>query len=245
MTMHHEGRKEERRGGEMSTGVMRILIVGNGKMGRTLATLAEERGHAVHGILGRDGERALKGVDVALEFTRPEAAAGNVRRLIEAGIPTVSGTTGWDAARPEVAELVRARGGAFLYAANFSVGVHLFLRAAKELACQFAGREEFGGFIAEEHHAGKRDAPSGTALLLQKRLRDADPGRDFPITSVRAGATPGTHELTYEGQYERITLTHVARSREVFAVGALAAAEWLRGRTGVFGIEDMLFGGPG
>ncbi len=224
---------------------MRILILGNGKMGQTLATLAEERGHAVHGILGRDGERALEGVDVALEFTRPEGAAANVRRLIEAGIPTVSGTTGWDGERPEVAELVRARGGAFLYAANFSVGVHLFLRAAKELARQFAGREEFGGSIAEEHHAGKRDAPSGTALLLQKRLRDADPGRDFPITSVRAGATPGTHELTYEGRYERIALTHVARSREVFAAGALAAAEWLRGRTGVFGIEDMLFGETG
>jgi 4-hydroxy-tetrahydrodipicolinate reductase len=233
----------------MSTGVMRILIVGDGKMAHTLATLAEERGHAVHSILGRrDAERALKGlegVDVALEFTRPEAAAGNIRRLIEAGVPTVSGTTGWDGERPEMAELVRARGGAFLYAANFSVGVHLFLRAAKELARQFVGREEFGGFIAEEHHAGKRDAPSGTALLLQKRMRNADPGREFPITSVRAGATPGTHELAYDGRYERITLTHVARSREGFAAGALAAAEWLRGRTGVFGIEDMLFGGPG
>jgi 4-hydroxy-tetrahydrodipicolinate reductase len=228
---------------------LRLVIVGNGRMGRTIAALAEERGHAVHGILGRrDGERAMKeleGVDVALEFTRPKAAAGNVRRLIEAGIPTVSGTTGWDTERPEVAELVRARGGAFLYAANFSVGVHLFLRAAMELGRQFAGREEFGGFIAEEHHAGKRDAPSGTALLLQTRLRDADPGRDFPITSIRAGATPGTHAIAYDGRYERITLTHVARSREGFAAGALAAAEWLRGRTGVFGIEDMLFGGRG
>jgi 4-hydroxy-tetrahydrodipicolinate reductase len=225
---------------------LRLVIVGNGRMGRTIAALAEERGHAVHGILGRrDGGRALEGVDVALEFTRPEAAAGNIRGLIEAGIPTVSGTTGWEAGRPEVAELVRARGGAFLYAANFSVGVHLFLRAALELGRQFAGREEFDGFIAEEHHAGKRDAPSGTALLLQTRLRDADSGRDFPITSIRAGATPGTHAIAYDGRFERITLTHVARSREGFAAGALAAAEWLRGRTGVFGIEDMLFGGSG
>jgi 4-hydroxy-tetrahydrodipicolinate reductase len=230
---------------------MRLVIVGNGKMGKAIAALAEERGHAVHGIIGRqDGEKALaserlKGVDVALEFTRPEAAPENVRRLIEAGIPTVCGTTGWDAELPRVAELVRARGGALLHAPNFSVGVHLFLRAARELARQLAGREEFGGFITEEHHAAKRDAPSGTALLLQQRLREVDPGREFPITSVRAGVTPGTHTIGYDGRFERIALTHVARSREGFAAGALAAAEWLPGRAGVFGIEDMLFGGSG
>jgi 4-hydroxy-tetrahydrodipicolinate reductase len=233
--------------------VMRLLIVGNGKMGRAIATLAEERGHAVHAVIGReenDGGRALtreklEGLDAALEFTRPDAAPGNVRRLIEAGIPTVCGTTGWDAERPEVAEQVRARGGALLYAPNFSVGVHLFLRGANELARQFAGRGEFGGFITEEHHATKRDAPSGTALLLQKRLREADPARDFPITSVREGTTPGIHTVAYEGRFERIALTHVARSREGFAAGALAAAEWLPGHTGVFGMEDMLFGGSG
>jgi 4-hydroxy-tetrahydrodipicolinate reductase len=230
---------------------MRLVIVGNGKMGKAIAALAEERGHAVQGLIGKnDGERSLtrdrlQGVEVALEFTRPDAAPGNVRRLIEAGIPTVSGTTGWDAELPKVAELVRGRGGAFLYAANFSVGVHLFLRAAKELGRQFVGRDEFGGSINEEHHATKRDAPSGTALLLQRKLREVDSDRDFPITSVRAGTTPGTHEVVYDGRFERIALTHVARSREGFAAGALGAAEWLPGRSGVFGIEDMLFGGPG
>jgi 4-hydroxy-tetrahydrodipicolinate reductase len=230
---------------------MRLVIVGDGKMGKAIAALAEERGHAVHAIIGRqDGEKALtrerlQGVEVALEFTRADAAPRNVRRLIEAGIPTVSGTTGWDAELPKVAELVGARGGALLHAPNFSVGVHLFLRAARELARQFAGREEFGGFITEEHHATKRDAPSGTALLLQRRLREVDPGRGFPITSVREGTTPGTHTVAYEARFERIALTHVARSREGFAAGALAAAEWLPGHTGVFGIEDMLFGGSG
>jgi 4-hydroxy-tetrahydrodipicolinate reductase len=230
---------------------MRLVIVGDGKMGKAIAALAEERGHAVHAIIGRqDGEKALtrerlQGVEVALEFTRADAAPRNVRRLIEAGIPTVSGTTGWDAELPKVAELVGARGGALLHAPNFSVGVHLFLRAARELARQFAGREEFGGFITEEHHATKRDAPSGTALLLQRRLREVDPGREFPITSVREGTTPGTHTVAYEARFERIALTHVARSREGFAAGALAAAEWLPGHTGVFGIEDMLFGGSG
>lgn len=232
---------------------MRILIVGNGRMGRAVAALAEDRGHTLHAVLGSADNRGgralaaerLQGVDVAVEFTRPEAAVENLSRLIEAGIPTVTGTTGWDAELPRIAELVRRRRGALLHAANFSIGVQLFLRAARELGRQFAGRDGFDAYILEEHHAAKRDAPSGTARLLRSGLHEADPGREFPITSVRAGATPGTHSVTYDGPFERLELSHVARSREVFAAGALAAAEWLPGRPGVHGIEDMLFGGPG
>jgi 4-hydroxy-tetrahydrodipicolinate reductase len=232
---------------------MRIAIVGGGKMGRAVAALAEERGHSVHAIIGRaenqDGRaltaERLHGADVAVEFTTPDAAARNVARLIEAAIPTVTGTTGWDAQLPIVIELVQQRGGALLHAANFSVGVHLFLRAAGELARQFAGRDGFDAGILEEHHSAKRDAPSGTARLLQSRLSQVDPGREFPITSVRVGATPGTHVLVYDGRYERIELGHLARSREGFAAGALAAAEWLPGRHGIYRFEDMLFGGPG
>jgi 4-hydroxy-tetrahydrodipicolinate reductase len=140
---------------------------------------------------------------------------------------------------------VRARHGSFLHAANFSIGVHLFLRAARELGRQLSGRTGFDAFILEEHHAAKRDAPSGTAWLLRSCLREIDPGRDFPITSVRAGSTPGSHMITYDGPFERIALSHVARSREGFAAGALAAAEWLPGHPGVHRIEDMLFGEPG
>lgn len=232
---------------------MRIVIVGNGRMGRAVAALAEERGHTVHAIIGRDENHSgraltperLKGADVAVEFTRPEAAAGNVTRLIEAGIPTVTGTTGWDAELSQVISLVKRTQGALLHAANFSIGVHLFLRAARELGRQLAGREGFDAFILEEHHAAKRDAPSGTARLLQSRLREADGGREFPITSIRAGTTPGTHLVAYDGRFERIELSHLARGREGFAAGALAAAEWLPGRPGVHRFEDMLFGGPG
>ena len=130
-----------------------------------------------------------------------------------------------------------------LHAANFSVGVHLFLRAARDLAARFAGRPEFDAFIMEEHHAAKVDAPSGTARVLRERVREADAAREFPITSIRAGAVPGTHVLTYDGADEIIALTHVARNRRSFAAGALAAAEWLPGRTGVFDFEAMLFGG--
>jgi 4-hydroxy-tetrahydrodipicolinate reductase len=229
---------------------MKIAIVGNGKMGKAVAALAAERGHTIHTVVNSNenaGGRALTrerlaGTDVAIEFTRPEAAAANLERLIELGIPTVTGTTGWTGALPHIAALVEARGGALLHAANFSAGVHLFLRAAKELARSFSGRPEFVASIREEHHAGKVDAPSGTALLLQHRLRDSDASRSFPIASVRAGTTPGTHTLSYEGPHEIVSLSHVARDRDAFAAGALAAADWLPGKTGVFTFEHLLFG---
>jgi 4-hydroxy-tetrahydrodipicolinate reductase len=195
----------------------------------------------------RDGRaltaERLAGAAVAVEFTRPEAAPRNIERLIEAGIPTVTGTTGWDDALPRIRELVARRNGALLYAANFSLGVHLFLRAAHDLARRLAGQPLFDAFVLEEHHAAKVDAPSGTARLLQARLRDADADRQFPITSIRAGATPGTHVVAYDGLYERLTLGHEARNRDGFAAGAVAAAEWLPGRPGVHTVEEMLFGG--
>ena len=229
---------------------MRIVIVGNGRMGRTVEALALARGHVVHAVIGapeNEGGRALtperlNGADVAVEFTRPDAVVNNLERLIEAGIPTVTGTTGWRDELPRVAALVARRKGALLHAPNFSVGVHLFLRAAHDLAGRFAGRPGFEAFILEEHHAAKLDAPSGTARELQARLREADTDRAFPVTSVRAGATPGTHAIAYDGPYERVTLQHEARSREGFAAGALAAAEWLPGHPGVHTFEDMLFG---
>jgi 4-hydroxy-tetrahydrodipicolinate reductase len=232
---------------------MRLAIVGSGKMGRTVAALAEERGHVVHAIIGREENAGgaaltperLRGVDAAIEFTRPDAVVTNLERLIEAGIPTVTGTTGWNAELPRVARLVEARRGALLHAANFSAGVHLFLRAARDLAARFAGRPEFDSFILEEHHAAKVDAPSGTAAALRRRLREADPAREFPITSVRAGSIPGTHVVTYDGPHDTVALSHVARSRRGFAAGALAAAEWLPGRPGVHDFEEMLFGGAG
>ena len=229
---------------------MRILIVGNGRMGHTVAALAAVRGHTIHATIGAEdntGGRALTrqrlaGADVAIEFTRPDAVVANLERLVEAGVPVVTGTTGWSAELPRISRLVEERGGALLHAPNFSTGVHLFLRAAEDLARRFAGRAAFDAFILEEHHAAKRDTPSGTALALQEALRKGDPSRSFPITSVRAGAIPGTHVVTYDGPADSVTLSHVARSREGFAAGALAAAEWLPGHPGVHTFEQMLFG---
>jgi 4-hydroxy-tetrahydrodipicolinate reductase len=232
---------------------MHLAIVGNGKMGRAVAELAEERGHVVHAMIGREENAGgaaltrerLAGIDVAIEFTRPDAVVTNLERLIEAGIPTVTGTTGWGVELPRIAQLVETRHGALLYGANFSAGVHLFLRAARDLAARFAGRPEFDSYILEEHHATKVDAPSGTAATLRGRLRDADPAREFPITSVRAGSIPGTHVVTYDGPHDTVALSHVARSRRGFAAGAVTAAEWLPGRPGVHTFEKMLFGGAG
>lgn len=229
---------------------MRIAIVGNGRMGKAVAALAQARGHRIQTVVDSSdnlGGQALTperlaGVEVAIEFTRPDAVVSNLERLIQLGIPTVTGTTGWGGALPEITGLVAARKGALLHAANFSPGVHLFLRAARDLAQAFSGHPEFEASISEEHHATKRDTPSGTALLLQRRLCDADASRAFPITSVRAGTVAGTHTITYQGPHETISLSHVARDREAFAAGALAAAEWLPGKVGVFTFEELLFG---
>lgn len=229
---------------------MRILIVGNGRMGHAVAALAAARGHTVHAMLGAADNvgglaltrQFLEGVNVAIEFTRPDAVVANLERLVEAGTPVVTGTTGWAAELPRITRLVEERGGALLHASNFSVGVHLFLRAAEDLARRFAGQAAFDAFILEEHHAAKRDSPSGTALTLQETLRKGDASRSFPITSVRAGAIPGTHVVTYDGPADSVTLSHIARSREGFAAGALAAAEWLPSHPGVHTFEQMLFG---
>lgn len=218
-------------------------------MGTALAELAIERGHDIHAVIGR-GENAngraltaerMRGADMALEFTEPHAAPDNVAHLIRAGIPVVTGTTGWRDRLPEIVALVRARGGALLHAPNFSVGVQLFLRTARELARSFAVREGFEAYLLDEHHASKRDAPSGTALAIKAALQAEDPARAFPITSIRAGSHPGRHRVTYDAAYETIVLQHETRDRRVFALGALAAAEWLAGKTGVFTFEEMLF----
>jgi 4-hydroxy-tetrahydrodipicolinate reductase len=233
-----------------SADAMRIAIIGTGKMGQAVAALAAARGHVIHTQVSRGdnpgGEALtadrLSGTDVAVEFTRPDAVVANLERLIPLGIPVVTGTTGWSESLSSVRTLVQQRHGALLHSVNFSVGVQLFFRAAQDLARQFGGRPQFTASIHEEHHKTKVDAPSGTALQLQRKLEEVAHQRSFPITSVRAGAAIGIHRLTYATEQERITLTHETLSRDVFADGALTAAEWLPGHTGVFTLEQMLFG---
>jgi 4-hydroxy-tetrahydrodipicolinate reductase len=219
-------------------------------MGRALEGLARERGHSIQTIItgaeNREGQaitrERLAGAEVAVEFTRPTTVVENLQRLVALGIPTVTGTTGWIEHLPRLEQSVQAHGGAVLYSPNFSVGVQLFLRAARDLSRRFAGHPEFDGFIVEHHHVAKLDAPSGTAVRLREQVKAGDPSREFPITSIRAGAVPGIHTLTYDSAHETVRLEHAARSRQAFAAGALAAAEWLRGRRGIFTFEGMLFG---
>lgn len=232
---------------------LRLALVGDGKMSRAIAALAASGGHRVVTVVtgaentgGRSltAER-LAGVDVALEFTRPECAADNLVRLAALRVPTVTGTTGWQERLEEVTRAVTAHRAALVHSANFSTGVQLFLRAATALARELAGRPEFAAAVIETHHAAKRDAPSGTARALLAALRAGDAHRDAPVTSIRIGDVPGTHELRYDAPWEMIQLVHTARGREVFAAGALRAAEWVVGRHGVFGFDEVLFGKAG
>lgn len=227
---------------------MRIAIVGNGKMGRALTECAGETGHEIVCTLDAQSNvggagitaEAMSNVDVALEFTTPDAVWNNLERLTALRIPTVVGTTGWFDRIPEARTMVVERGAALVYAANFAPGLQFFLRVANEAARLFATMSDFDAFIVEAHHQFKRDAPSGTAHVLGESLRAIDGNRKFPITSVRGGHAPGTHSLTYDSADETVTLTHRVRNRRVFAVGALLAAEWIRGRRGFYPFSEVL-----
>jgi 4-hydroxy-tetrahydrodipicolinate reductase len=229
---------------------MRIALVGHGKMNRAITELALARGHVITTVItsaeNRHGSgitrERLAGADVAIEFTRPDQAPANLLALAALGMPTITGTTGWLIRLPDISRTVAAHHTALLHSPNFAIGVQLFLRAARDLAQRFAGQADFGAFVVETHHAAKLDAPSGTAIRLQAILRDGDPAREYPVTSVRGGHVPGTHEVVYDAPFETIRLEHMARGRQVFAAGALAAAEWIQGREGVFTFDQMLFG---
>jgi 4-hydroxy-tetrahydrodipicolinate reductase len=226
---------------------LRLAIIGDGKMGRAINDLARERGYEVTAMLGvRDNANGagisrsrLGDAEVVIEFTEPGAAAANVVRAVAAGYPVVTGTTGWSEELDRVTRTVREHDGALVYAPNFSVGVNLFLAIAARVGRVMRRAPEFDAHIVETHHAAKKDAPSGTAAALE-RVVASELGRPMPITSVRTGHVPGTHELSFDGPFEQIRLTHTARDRRVFADGALRAAAWLRGRRGVFTMRDVL-----
>lgn len=232
----------------------RLAILGDGKMGRLLVALAPEMGCEVVAHLGPGRtslgldraaadaalDAALGAADVAVEFTVPTAAAGLVRACAAAGVPVVSGTTGWEAERPAVEAFVRDSTGALLWAPNFSLGVHLFGRLVAEAARLFArGTAGFDAHIIETHHAKKLDAPSGTARFLAATAERAS-GRAIPVTSIRTGDVPGTHEFVFDAPFEQVRLVHEARDRRAFAAGALAAARWMAGRRGVYTLDDFL-----
>lgn len=227
---------------------MRIALIGDGKMGRAIAERAAERGHTVTAMLGVAGNAAGAGIDrnrlgmpdVAIEFTEPSAAFANVMACLHAGVPVVVGTTGWYERLDEVVGEVQRMNGSLFWAPNFSVGVAVIAAAMEAAGAALRGLPGFDVHLVETHHAAKKDKPSGTAAMLAERAGRAL-GRDVPVTSIRTGHVPGTHELVIDAPFEQLRLVHEARDRRVFADGAISAAEWLRARgSGVFTMRDIL-----
>lgn len=233
---------------------MKILLIGYGKMGKTIERLAKQRSHeiSVHDpVAGQHFDFAQK-VDAAIEFTVPEAAMANIRLCIDHGIPVVSGTTGWLNHKKEVDDYCVQKGGTFFYASNFSLGVNLFFRLNERLAQMMA---QVGGYdvsIDEVHHTQKKDAPSGTAITLAEGILKHLPSKkqwvghethepsDLVIRSFREDPVPGTHTVTYASEADNLEIRHVAHSREGFARGAIAVAEWIPGKKGVLSMDDFL-----
>jgi len=225
---------------------VRFGIVGTGKMGSEIESLAALRGHDVvwklgssenSGGAGLTPER-VRAADVVFEFTSPSAVAGNLRALAAAGATVVCGTTGWAAELPKITEAFLSGGGGLVHAANFSVGVRQFFDLATRAARLYAPAG-YAVYLTEEHHAEKRDAPSGTARTLAAIL-EMETGRPVPVTSVRAGTIPGTHRLVFESPEDEVEIIHRARSRAGFAKGAVWAAERMAGRKGVFEFGELL-----
>lgn len=210
-------------------------------MGKLVEQLAPEYGFTVHVRVdvGYNPD-VLKGCDVAVEFSTPQAAIGNIETLAGLGIPAVVGTTGWLDHMDRARAAVEQGGTGLVWAANFSIGVNVFLRAVHETARLLANEPAYGSWAWEIHHNTKKDAPSGTLLALVKEMKAAGYPRTIDISSNRAGAHPGTHEIGFDSAADTITLRHTARSREGFARGALKAAQWIPGKKGVFEFKEIL-----
>jgi 4-hydroxy-tetrahydrodipicolinate reductase len=227
---------------------MKLLLVGHGKMGQLVGTLAPQYDCEVAGVLdpasplhgGGPGADCWDGVDVAIDFSTPDSVVANAEVLAARGISLVIGTTGWSAHEAALRKTVADAGVGAVVAPNFSTGVVLFEALVARAAKLFAPQGEFGAFIHEAHHAAKKDAPSGTGLSLKRAMEQAGFPRPIDVSSTRAGYIPGTHTIGFDGPAETITLTHTARDRTAFARGALAAAKWVHGKRGWFTMRDVL-----
>ncbi len=228
--------------------MLRILLVGYGRMGQTVGSLAGEYGAEVVGIVdplspahaGEIGDDRWKDVDVAIDFTLPEAVMTNVPALARRGINVILGTTGWQQHEGALRAAIAQAGTAIVAAPNFSTGVVLFEAVVRYATSLFADQADFDAWIHEAHHAAKKDAPSGTALMLKRSMEGAGYRRPIDVASTRAGRNPGVHTVGFDGPAESITLSHAARDRTAFARGALVAARWIVGKRGWFTMHDVL-----
>jgi len=236
---------------------VKIAIIGYGKMGKEIESIAKERGHTISCTFSSTDELSNESTihaDVAIEFTKPELAAKHIKICLDQNLPIVVGTTGWLEEIEEIESLVKNSDGSLLHASNFSLGVHLFFEMVKKLSSVMKSHEKYKPSITETHHTEKLDKPSGTAistaeiLLEQQNLyknwglvnKDDIDENTLPIHADRKPNVPGTHDLTYTSEIDQISLIHEAKSRKGFALGAVMAAEWLKDKKGTFTMSDII-----
>ena len=235
---------------------MKILLLGYGKMGKTIEKIALDRGHTIVGKIDMQNRAEMDklqtgDVDAAIEFSSPESAFENITYCLKKGWPVVSGTTGWLEHRTEIEKLCSEKNGSFFYASNYSIGVNLFFRLNQQLARLMNG-QGYQTSMTEIHHIHKLDAPSGTAITLAEGVIEETADLEgwilapeseqnyLEIVSEREGEVPGTHIIRYESDVDTIEISHTAHSRAGFALGAVISGEWLPGKQGVFGMDDLL-----
>ncbi len=236
---------------------MKIALIGYGKMGKTIEQIALNRGHEIVLKIDINNQHDLtienlQKADAVIEFTIPSSAISNYNICFDAGIPVVSGTTGWLDRKDEVVAEINKKNGTFFYASNFSLGVNLFFALNKKLAALMANRPEYNISMEEVHHTQKLDAPSGTAITLAEELFDNHPEKkswtlenptssdQMQITAIREGQVPGIHRIKYESEVDYIEIEHSAKSRQGFALGAVLAAEFCYGKKGLLTMNDLL-----
>ena len=226
---------------------MKIALIGYGAMGKLIETLAANKNHEITVVIDEADANLsaeqlaekLKDIDAAIDFSIAAAVKRNVEACLIAKVPLVEGTTGWNGEKDSIKSLVEEQNGAFVFGANFSVGVNLFYRIADYAAALFAKFDDYEAFIEEQHHSRKKDAPSGTALKL-KDVVARHIKKDFSVSSTRAGHIPGTHRVGFDANADQILLEHLARSREGFASGAILAAEWISDKKGFYEFTDVM-----
>ncbi|MFD2727226.1 4-hydroxy-tetrahydrodipicolinate reductase [Hyunsoonleella rubra] len=231
---------------------MKIALLGYGRMGQTIEKIAISRGHDVVLTIDKDDTNYdITKADVAIDFSIPSVAFDNISNCLKNNVPVVSGTTGWLKDYNNAIELCKENDGAFIYASNFSLGVNIFFELNKTLAKMMSNLKQYNVSMEEIHHTKKLDAPSGTAITLAEGVIENNQNYDswklnqngentVPIVAKRIEDVPGTHTVTYDSEVDTISIEHIAHNRQGFALGAVVAAEWLVGKTGVFSMNDVL-----
>ena len=230
---------------------MNIALLGYGRMGKSIEVIALNRNHTISlKISDTNLEYDFSNTDVAIDFSIPSVAVTNIKKALDAGVPVISGTTGWLSQYDEVVNYCKSKNGTFLYASNFSLGVNIFFEINNRLSQLMSGFNEYSVALEEIHHTQKLDAPSGTAITLAEQIinntsynnwtLEQPKSDELFIDAKRIEGVPGTHEVNYKSEIDTISIKHTAHSRQGFAMGAVIAAEWIKDKKGVFSMKDVL-----